>query len=178
MPFPYFIKNGALMYNLLVVDDEIQIRKLIKKYAEYEGHDVTEAENGVEAVRLCERRRFDIIIMDVMMPELDGFSASKIIRGFSDTPILILSARGEEYDKITGFRIGIDDYVVKPISGKELMLRIDAIMKRVNSPKKEDKKEYFRFRGLEIDFAARTVMIDGERAYFSPKEYVLLFFFC
>lgn len=178
MPFPYFIKNGALMYNLLVVDDEIQIRKLIKKYAEYEGHDVTEAENGVEAVRLCERRRFDIIIMDVMMPELDGFSASKIIRGFSDTPILILSARGEEYDKINGFRIGIDDYVVKPFSGKELMLRIDAIMKRVNSPKKEDKKEYFRFRGLEIDFAARTVMIDGERAYLSPKEYELLFYLC
>lgn len=166
------------MYNLLVVDDEIQIRKLIKKYAEYEGHDVTEAENGVEAVRLCERRRFDIIIMDVMMPELDGFSASKIIRGFSDTPILILSARGEEYDKINGFRIGIDDYVVKPFSGKELMLRIDAIMKRVNSPKKEDKKEYFRFRGLEIDFAARTVMIDGERAYLSPKEYELLFYLC
>jgi DNA-binding response OmpR family regulator len=166
------------MYNLLVVDDEIQIRKLIKKYAEYEGHDVAEAENGVEAVRLCERRRFDIIIMDVMMPELDGFSASKIIRGFSDTPILILSARGEEYDKINGFRIGIDDYVVKPFSGKELMLRIDAIMKRVNSPKKEDKKEYFRFRGLEIDFAARTVMIDGERAYLSPKEYELLFYLC
>ncbi|MBQ8254404.1 MAG: response regulator transcription factor [Clostridia bacterium] len=166
------------MYNILVVDDEIQIRKLIKKYAEYEGHDVTEAENGIEAVRLCENRRFDIIIMDIMMTVLDGLSASRIIRGFSDTPILILSARGEEYDKISGFRVGIDDYVVKPFSGKELMMRIDAIMKRVNSPKKEEKKDLFRYRGLEIDFAARTVVIDGERAYLSPKEYDLLSYMC
>lgn len=166
------------MYNILVVDDEIQIRKLIRKYAEYEGHDVTEAENGADAVRLCERKRFDIIIMDVMMPELDGFSASRMIRSFSDTPILILSARGEEYDKISGFRQGADDYVVKPFSGKELMLRIDAIMKRVNSPAKEENKDLFKFRGLEIDFAARTVTVDGERAYLSPKEYDLLFYMC
>ncbi|MBE6581961.1 MAG: response regulator transcription factor [Ruminococcaceae bacterium] len=166
------------MYNILVVDDEIQIRKLIRKYAEYEGHDVTEAENGAEAVRLCERKRFDIIIMDVMMPELDGFSASRMIRSFSDTPILILSARGEEYDKISGFQQGADDYVVKPFSGKELMLRIDAIMKRVNSPAKEENKDLFKFRGLEIDFAARTVTVDGERAYLSPKEYDLLFYMC
>ena len=166
------------MYSILVVDDEVQIRKLIKKYAGYEGHDVTEAENGIEAVRLCEARNFDVIIMDVMMPELDGFSASKMIRGFSDTPILILSARGEEYDKISGFRIGIDDYVVKPFSGKELMLRIDAIMKRVNAPKKDINKDVFRFSGLEIDFVARNVTIDGERASLSPKEYDLLFYMC
>ncbi len=166
------------MYNILVVDDEPQIRKLIKKYAEYEGHDVIEAENGVEAVRLCEARQFDIIIMDVMMPELDGFSASRIIRGFTDTPILILSARGEEYDKISGFRIGIDDYVVKPFSGKELMLRVDAIMKRVNTPKKDTKKDVFRHNGLEIDFVARNVTVDGERASLSPKEYDLLFYMC
>ena len=166
------------MYNILVVDDEIQIRKLIRKYAEYEGHDVTEAEDGSDAVRLCESRSFDIIIMDVMMPELDGFSAARMIRGFSDAPILILSALGEEYDKINGFRIGIDDYVVKPFSGKELMLRIDAIMKRVNAPKKEENKDLFRYGGLEIDFTARTVTIDGERAYLSPKEYDLLFYMC
>ncbi|MBQ7780078.1 MAG: response regulator transcription factor [Clostridia bacterium] len=166
------------MYNILVVDDEMQIRKLIKKYAEYEGHDVTEAEDGAQAVRLCENRRFDIIIMDVMMPELDGFSASRMIRSFSDTPILILSARGEEYDKISGFRIGVDDYVVKPFSGKELMLRIDAIMKRINAPKKEENKELFKHGGFEIDFAARTVTIDGERTYLSPKEYDLLYYMC
>lgn len=166
------------MYNILVVDDEMQIRKLIRKYAEYEGHDVTEAEDGAQAVRLCERHRYDIIIMDVMMPELDGFSASRMIRSFSDTPILILSARGEEYDKISGFRVGVDDYVVKPFSGKELMLRIDAIMKRVNAPRKAENKELFRHGGLEIDFAARTVTIDGERAYLSPKEYDLLYYMC
>ena len=139
---------------------------------------IKKAEDGIEAVRLSENRRFDIIIMDIMMPELDGLSASRMIRGFSDTPILILSARGEEYDKISGFRVGIDDYVVKPFSGKELMMRIDAIMKRVNSPKKEEKKDLFRYRGLEIDFAARTVVIDGERAYLSPKEYDLLSYMC
>ncbi len=166
------------MYSILVVDDEIQIRKLIKKYAEFEGHDVTEAENGIQAVRLCENRRFDIIIMDVMMPELDGFSASRMIRSHTDTPILILSARGEEYDKVSGFQLGADDYVVKPFSGKELMLRIDAIMKRVNSKKPESEKDIFRHNGLEIDFTGRIVIIDGERADMSPKEYELLFYMC
>ncbi len=166
------------MYNILVVDDEIQIRKLIRKYAEFEGHDVTEAENGVQAVKLCEVRRFDIIIMDIMMPELDGLSASRMIRSHTDTPILILSARGEEYDKISGFQLGADDYVVKPFSGKELMLRVDAIMKRVNSPKKDESKSIFRYRGLEIDFTGRIVIIDGERVNMSPKEYELLFYMC
>ncbi len=166
------------MYNILVVDDEIQIRKLIRKYAEFEGHDITEAENGVQAVKLCEIKRFDIIIMDIMMPELDGLSASRMIRSHTDTPILILSARGEEYDKISGFRMGVDDYVVKPFSGKELMLRIDAIMKRVNAPKKDESKNVFRYRGLEIDFTGRIVIIDGERANMSPKEYELLFYMC
>ena len=166
------------MYHILVVDDEAQIRKLIKKYAEYEGHDVTEAQNGMEAVQLCQRGSFDIIIMDIMMPELDGFSASKIIRSFSNTPILILSARGEEYDKINGFRLGIDDYVIKPFSGKELMLRIEAIMRRVNSENKDENKEYFRHGGLEIDFGARIVTVDGERVNLSPKEYDLLCYMC
>ena len=166
------------MYNILVVDDENHIRKLIKKYAEYEGYDVTEAENGNAAIRLCKERNFDIIIMDVMMPGLDGFSASRTIRGFSDTPILRLSALGEEYDKINGFRLGIDDYVVKPFSGKELMLRVNAILKRVNTPKKEDKKDVFRYEELEIDFTARTVSVAGERLCLSPKEYDLLFYMC
>ncbi len=165
------------MYKILVVDDEIQIRKLIRKYAELEGHDVAEAENGLVAVRLCEKYRFDIIIMDIMMPELDGLSASRMIRSHSDTPILILSARGEEYDRISGFQLGADDYVVKPFSGKELMLRVDAIMKRVNAPKKEE-RDVFRFRGLEVDFTGRIVTIDGERADMSPKEYELLFYMC
>lgn len=165
------------MYSILVVDDEVNIRKLIRKYAEFEGHDVTEAQNGIEAIKLCEQRRFDIIIMDVMMPELDGFSASQIIRQRSDTPILILSARGEEYDRINGFRVGADDYVVKPFSGKELMLRVEAILKRCKAQNK-DIKDLFVYRTLTIDFTARIVSIDGQRIDMSPKEYDLLFYMC
>ncbi|MBR4295442.1 MAG: response regulator, partial [Clostridia bacterium] len=106
------------MYNILVVDDEIRIRELITKYAIFEGHNVTEASDGMEAVLLCRKTNFDIIIMDIMMPELDGFSACREIRKSSNTPIIMLSARGEEYDKINGFELGIDDYVVKPFSPK------------------------------------------------------------
>ena len=132
------------MYHILVADDEARIRSIIKKYAEFEGHTVTEAGDGMEAVRLCRKENFDIIIMDIMMPELDGFSACREIRKVSNTPIIMLSARGEEYDKINGFETGIDDYVVKPFSAKELMLRIDAIMKRSKNsgrPNDEVKKQ-------------------------------------
>ena len=118
------------MYRILVVDDEEKIRALIRKYAEFEGHKITGAENGMQAVELCRRDpgAFDIIIMDVMMPELDGFSAAAEIKRTCQAPVLMLSARGEEYDKIHGFELGADDYVVKPFSPKELMLRINAIM--------------------------------------------------
>ena len=132
------------MYNILVVDDEARIRSIIKKYAEFEGHTVTEAGDGMEAVRLTRLEKFDIVIMDIMMPELDGFSACREIRKTSNTPIIMLSARGEEYDRINGFELGIDDYVVKPFSPKELMLRMNAIMKRVSrgaevaTPKKQN----------------------------------------
>ena len=114
------------MYKILVVDDEEMIRRLIAKYAVFEGHTVTEAKDGMEAVKLCREEKFDIMIIDIMMPELDGFSACREIRKFSSIPIIMLSARGEEYDKINGFELGIDDYVVKPFSPKELMLRVDA----------------------------------------------------
>ena len=109
------------MYNILVVDDEEMIRKLIRKYAEFDGHTVTEAVDGMDAVSKFKEGNFDIIIMDIMMPELDGFSACREIRKISEVPIIMLSARGEEYDKINGFEIGIDDYVVKPFFPKELM---------------------------------------------------------
>ena len=169
------------MYNILVVDDEVRIRSIIKKYAEFEGHTVTEAGDGMEAVRLCRAKEFDIIIMDIMMPELDGFSACREIRKFSQTPIIMLSARGEEYDKINGFSLGIDDYVVKPFSPKELMLRIDAVLKR-SKPKESDasetKKQVVEIDGggLRVDFTARIVYIDGKRVDMSPKEYDLLFY--
>ena len=129
------------MYHILVVDDEEMIRALIRKYAEFEGHTVTEAKDGMEAVQICRQRgnEFDMIIMDVMMPELDGFSAVKEIRKSCQVPVLMLSARGEEYDKIHGFELGIDDYVVKPFSPKELMMRIQAIIKRA-APTEQVKK--------------------------------------
>lgn len=171
------------MYHILVVDDEARIRSIIKKYAEFEGHTVTEAGDGMEAVRLCRKENFDIIIMDIMMPELDGFSACREIRKVSNTPIIMLSARGEEYDKINGFETGIDDYVVKPFSAKELMLRVDAIMKRSKNagrPNDDVKKQNVIVEldggGFKADLTARIVYIHGERVDMSPKEYDLLFY--
>ena len=168
------------MYNLLVVDDEVRIRSIIKKYAEFEGHTVTEAADGMEAVRLTRANEFDMVIMDIMMPELDGFSACREIRKHSTVPIIMLSARGEEYDKINGFELGIDDYVVKPFSPKELMLRIEAVMKRVKSRDVGVKKENLVISldggGLRADVTARIVYIDDERIDMSPKEYDLFFY--
>ena len=165
------------MYHILVVDDEERIRVLIRKYAEFEGHQVTEAQDGMQAVQLCRQRgdEFDIIIMDVMMPELDGFSAVREIRKTSSVPVLMLSARGEEYDKIHGFELGIDDYVVKPFSPKELMMRVQAILKR-GGASEIPKKEVLRMEGLCIDFTGRIVSIDGTQVDLSPKEYDLLFY--
>ena len=169
------------MYHILVVDDEPRIRSIIRKYAEFEGYKVTEAADGMEAVHFCRSAEFDIIIMDIMMPELDGFSACREIRKVSDTPIIMLSARGEEYDKINGFEIGIDDYVIKPFSPKELMLRVEAIMKRTKKraeKKEENKNEIISLAngGLVADLTARIVYIDGERIDMSPKEYELFFY--
>ena len=162
------------MYKILVVDDEENIRQIIKKYAVFEGHEVVEAADGMEAIRISGEQVFDIIIMDIMMPELDGFSASKEIRKTSKTPILMLSARGEEYDKIHGFEIGIDDYVVKPFSPKELMMRVAAIVKRAS--KSDAEADIVSFEGLTIDFTGRFVYINNEKAEMSPKEYELLFY--
>lgn len=164
-------------YHILVADDEENIRRLIRKYAEFEGHTVTDAKNGMEAIELSRKIKFDIIIMDVMMPELDGLSACREIRKTDNTPILVLSARGEEYDRISGFEFGIDDYVVKPFSPKELMLRIEAIMKRVGSAKNEaSSRDVITIEGLVADFTARTVTADGVRIEMSPKEYDLFFY--
>ena len=170
------------MYHILVVDDEVRIRSIIKKYAEFAGYRVTEAADGMEAVHLCRTHDFDIIIMDIMMPELDGFSACREIRKVSKIPIIMLSARGEEYDKINGFELGIDDYVVKPFSPKELMLRVEAIMKRVSkkgveeSAKKPNVIVELDGGGLRADLTARLVYIHGERVDMSPKEYDLFFY--
>lgn len=159
---------------LLVVDDEARIRELIKKYATFEQYDVTEAENGMQAVELCRQQDFDLIIMDVMMPDLDGFSACREIRKTSAVPILMLSARGEEYDKLHGFELGIDDYVVKPFSPKELMMRVGAILKR--SGAKSESHEVVDIGDLRVDFTARRVTLEGKPLDLSPKEYDLLFY--
>lgn len=163
------------MYKILIADDEEKIRALIKKYALFDGHTVAEASDGMEAVEMCRRDRFDIIVMDVMMPELDGFSAVKKIRETCDTPVLMLSARGEEYDKIHGFELGIDDYVVKPFSPKELLMRIDAIMKRTRGGA-DTQHDIFTIEGLTADFTARLVYIDDVKVDMSPKEYDLFFY--
>lgn len=165
------------MFHILVVDDEAKIRLIIKKYAEFEGHTVTEAENGMEAVNLCRKNpeKYDIVIMDVMMPELDGFSAVAEIRKVSKMPVLMLSARGEEYDRIHGFELGVDDYVVKPFSPKELMMRVSAIMNRSKASSGSE-HDIFTAEGLSVDFTGRIVTVDGARAELSPKEYDLLFY--
>ena len=163
------------MSKILVVDDEANIRRVVREYAEFEGYEVKEAGDGMEAVEITKNEDFDVIIMDVMMPKLDGFSTCKEIKKTKSIPVIMLSARGEEYDKLFGFELGIDDYVVKPFSPKELMARIKAVIKRssASSPAAQHK---IKFEGLEIDIAGREVYVDGQRASMTPKEYDLLFF--
>ena len=163
------------MYKLLVVDDEPKIREVIREYAEFNGYEVTEAADGMSAVGLCKLNKYDLIILDIMMPKLDGFSACKEIKKVQDVPIIMLSARSEEYDKLFGFELGIDDYVVKPFSPKELMARVNVVLERRNSADKS-KAEVLNFDGLSINIAARTVSVDGERVELTPKEYELLFY--
>lgn len=159
---------------LLIVDDEQKIRELIRKYAVFEGYEVEEATNGMEAVELCRRQPYDLVIMDIMMPELDGFSACREIRKTTQVPMLMLSARGEEYDRIHGFELGIDDYVVKPFSPKELMMRVGAILKRCGAAAPES--DTVTLGDLTVDFTARRVTLKGQPLDLSPKEYDLLFF--
>lgn len=163
------------MYKLLVVDDESKIREVIREYAEFNGYEVTEAEDGMSAVGLCKLNKYDLVILDIMMPKLDGFTACKEIKKISDVPIIMLSARGEEYDKLFGFELGIDDYIVKPFSPKELMARVNVVLERRNSVSK-DNSSVLTFDGLEINIAARTVSVDGKRVELTPKEYDLLFY--
>lgn len=164
------------MYKILIVDDEENIREVLKEYAEFEGHEVDEAGDGMKAIEMTKAKDYDIIIMDVMLPRLDGYSACKEIRKFKQTPMLMLSARGEEYDKLHGFDVGIDDYVVKPFSPKEVMARVNAIVKRNSKPVSNTAAEVEKFEGLEINFTSRDVFIDGEKANLTPKEYDLLFY--
>ena len=165
------------MKKILVVDDEARIREVIREYAEFDGYTVKEAADGMEAVSMCRTEDFDAVIMDIMMPKLDGYSACKEIKKDKDIPIIILSARGEEYDKLFGFELGIDDYVTKPFSPKEIMARLNVVISR-NKKKDEsiaDQQKYV-FSGLCIDVLGRQVTVDGKRADLTPKEYDLLFY--
>ena len=162
------------MTKILIVDDEAKIRELIIKYAKHEGFETAEAADGMEAVELCEKNNYDLVVMDIMMPHLDGFSAVKEIKKTKpQLPFILLSALGEEYDRIHGFDVGVDDYVVKPFSSKELMMRIHAILKRVH-PVEVVALEQFKIDGMVIDYSARTVTIEDRRIQLSPKEYELL----
>ena len=160
------------MARILIVDDEIKIREVIKEYAEFSGYETDEAKDGMEAVSKVLSDKYDLVIMDVMMPKLDGYSAVKEIRKNKNVPVIMLSARVEEYDKLFGFEIGVDDYVTKPFSPKELMARIAAILKRSGTPK----RDIIRSEGLEIDVAGRSVSVDGVKVNMTPKEYELLFY--
>lgn len=161
------------MKKILIVDDEEKIRDVIKEYSIYDGYDCYEASNGEEALNMFYNNTFDLIVLDVMMPKLDGFSTAKEIRKTSNVPIIILSARGEEYDKLFGFEVGIDDYVTKPFSPKELMARIKANLKRTDNDKLEDK---IIINGITIDTLGYNVFIDDKKTSLTAKEYELLLY--
>ncbi len=169
------MKGAAFMAKILIVDDEEMIRNVVREYAEFEGYETDEAEDGMQAVEKCRKNDYDLIVMDIMMPKLDGYSACKEIRKTKQIPVIMLSARGEEYDKLFGFELGIDDYVVKPFSPKELTARIRAVLNR-SAGKKEQKTDVMKFEGLEINIPGREVIVDGTPASLTPKEYDLLFY--
>lgn len=166
------------MYRVLVVDDEVNIRKVIREYCEFEGYQVVEAGDGREAVQICREQDFDIVVLDIMLPKLDGFSVCREIRKEKDVPVIMLSARGEEYDKLFGFELGIDDYMVKPFSPVELMARIKVVLRRHCPPVKASGKEEERFcyQGLTVDITRRSVTVDGKAVVLAPKDYDLLFY--
>lgn len=155
--------------HVLVVDDEVLIREVIKEYLTLESFMVDEANDGKDAILKVENNNYDLIIMDIMMPHMDGYQAIKKIKEIKDIPCIMLSARGEEYDKLIGFDIGIDDYVTKPFSPKELVARVKAVIKR-----SKGEKETYKFDGLVIDDKAHNVFIDEKKIELTPKEYELL----
>ena len=162
------------MAKILIVDDEAKIREVIREYAQFNSYETAEAEDGMQAVNMCIAEDFDIIIMDIMMPKLDGYAAVKAIKKEKDIPVIMLSARGEEYDKLYGFELGIDDYVTKPFSPKELMARVAAVLARRSASSSGKAQTVFTSGDLVVDTEARTVTVDGERVDLTLKEYEIL----
>ena len=162
------------MAKLLIVDDEEKIRAVIREYAHFNHYETAEAEDGMQAVNMCLNEDFDLIIMDIMMPKLDGYAAVKEIKREKDIPVIMLSARGEEYDKLFGFELGIDDYVVKPFSPKELMARVAAVLARRNVTSDGKLPAVLKSDGLVVNTDSRTVTVDGEKLDLTLKEYEIL----
>lgn len=164
------------MQKILIVDDEERIRDIISQYVEFEGFEFDEACDGLKAIDKVKQGDFDLVIMDIMMPNCDGISALREIRAFSEIPVILLTAKGEEYDKVFGFDLGADDYVVKPFSPKELMSRIKAILKRTQKTI-EDNDSIYKFKGLEVNPKSYEIKIDNNVITVTPKEFELLNFF-
>lgn len=171
------MERGTTMAKILVVDDEEKIRDIITEYLEFEGFEYIEAENGVEAINILKKEKVDLVLLDVMMPKIDGIKVLKEIRSKGSTPVILLTARAEEYDKLFGFELGADDYIVKPFSPREVMARIKAIIAR-SAPKAEvqSENEVLEFPGIKIDVAGRELYIDGQKKQMTPKEFDLLVF--
>lgn len=163
------------MQKILISDDEARIRDILKEYLDFEGFSYDEAEDGVQAVNMVKESSYDLVILDIMMPKVDGFTALREIRKFSSVPVIMLSARGEEYDKLFGFEMGVDDYITKPFSPKEVMARIKAVLKRTSN-KQETSNAVIVIGGLEIDEISRKVTVDGSVASLTPKEFDILLF--
>ena len=159
--------------NVLIIDDETLIRDVVKEYCLNEGFKVLEAENGLDALDVLESENVDIIVLDIMMPKMDGYTFFSKMKEKYNIPTIVLSARGEEYDKLFGFSIGIDDYLTKPFSPKELIARIKAISKRY----KKDEMDEFNYLGIKIDFKGRVLYIDNQEVNITPKEFELLKYF-
>ena len=163
---------------ILIVDDEARIREMIREYTSLEGYEIDEAGNGEEALELFRQKEYTLVILDVMMPKIDGWTVCREIRKTSQIPVIMLTARGEEYDKLFGFELGVDDYMVKPFSPKELLARIKAIVRRSSQhPENAAKDDSISFEGLKIEFSSRNVYVDGTIVNLTPKNYELLNFF-
>lgn len=160
------------MYNVLIVDDEDRIRDIIKEYLDFEGYTYDEASNGMEAIEKIKENEYSVVILDIMMPKVDGFTVVREVRKFSDVPVIMLSARGEEYDKLFGFEMGVDDYITKPFSPKELVARVKAILKRSGAI--AEKQGVLKIPGIEIDETGRKVLVDGKQITLTPKEFDIL----
>lgn len=160
------------MYKILIVDDEERIRDIIKEYLDFEGYTYDEASDGMEAIEKIKSTEYSVVVLDIMMPKVDGFTVVREVRKFSQVPVIMLSARGEEYDKLFGFEMGVDDYITKPFSPKELVARIKAVLKRSGAT--EEKEGVLKLPGIEIDETGRKVLVDGKEITLTPKEFDIL----